>query len=109
MMFMSLEEIAVLEYDLKDAVSNTIYIPLKEYLRLSMSAASKGHPDAMFEVGHYYFNGYQNLLEKNVECALYMWKKASEKGHVESQVALNHYNRYNAKSPSSRKPTRRTF
>jgi TPR repeat protein len=91
---MSLNEIGELEYNLTKAVSNKIKIPITESIRLIMNAANKGHPDAMYDMGCYYFYGYSNILDKNVECAIYMWRKASSQGHVDAHAALYHYHNY---------------
>lgn len=85
---MSVDEIADLEYNLKNTVSPFILIPFTEGLRLCMNAATKGHPEAMFELGYYYFYGYPNIIKRNVECALYMWRMASVKGHKKAKQEL---------------------
>lgn len=98
-MFMSLDEIAVLEYGLKDTRSSTINMSHAESVRLCMNASLKGHPDALFDIGSYYFYGYSCMFEKNEKCALYLWKMAADKGHIGAQHALNNYYFYKNQLP----------
>jgi TPR repeat protein len=87
-MFMTKEEIADLEYDLYcKGGSPFISVSLNDMMDKCFSACVKGHVKAMYVIGTYYFYG-NNALEKNVDCAIYMWKLAAEKGSVRAKMAL---------------------
>jgi TPR repeat protein len=88
-MFMTAYEIAELEYGLKDIrTTSTIIVSHTDSIILCLRASKKGHLDAMYDIGCYYYYGYSNFFDKNVNYAMHIWKIAASKGHVRSSQCL---------------------
>ena len=55
------------------------------------SACIKGHAKAMYAIGAFYYYG-NTVIKKNIDCAIYLWKLAAEKGSVRAKMALAFHN-----------------